>query len=53
MEGGSEEGGGEDCGIHPQSFQYARGKREFKIGRTDDLEKSKVKEKRLYITRDP
>ena len=53
MEGGSEEGGGEDCAIHPQSFQYARGKREFKIGRTDDLEKSKVKEKRLYITRNP
>ena len=46
LEGGSEEGGGEDCGIHPQSFQYARGKREFKIGRTDYLEKSKVKEKR-------
>ena len=30
LEGGSEEGGGEDCGIHPQSFQYAQGKREFK-----------------------
>ena len=46
LEGGSEEGGGEDCSIHPQSFQYARGKREFKIGRIDYLEKSKVKEKR-------
>ena len=34
------------CGIHPQSFQCARGKREFKIGRIDYLEKSKVKEKR-------
>ena len=46
LERGSEEGGGEDCGIHPQSFQYARGKREFKIGRIDYFEKSKVKEKR-------
>ena len=46
LEGGSEEGGGEDCGIHPQSFQCARGEREFKIGRIDYLEKSKVKEKR-------
>ena len=46
LERGSEEGGGEDCGIHPQSFQCARGKREFKIGRIDYLEKSKVKEKR-------
>ena len=46
LEGGSEEGGGEDCGIHPQSFQCARGKREFKIGRIDYLEKSKVKENR-------
>ena len=32
--------------IHPQSFQCARGKREFKIGIIDYLEKSKVKEKR-------
>ena len=46
LDGGSEEGGGEDCGIHPQSFQCARGKREFIIGRIDYLEKSKVKEKR-------
>ena len=36
-----------DCRIHPQSFQYARVKREFKIGRkTINLEKRKVKEKR-------
>ena len=46
LERGSEKGGGEDCGIHPQSFQYTRGKREFKIGRINYLEKSKVKERR-------
>ena len=46
MEGGGKEGGGR-LPYPPQSFQYARVKREFKIGRkTINLEKRKVKEKR-------